>query len=190
MTRIRTVKPEFFRHEALQDLEIANPGKYPMMVFEALWGHCDSKGRFEWKPRMLKLDILPFLAFDMAETLSILDAGGMVRRYSVGGKEYGDISHSAAGYLGDFDNSKREDALKNATPKWLTKAHLQAIKAVYVLSKNMSESTGEDHHVDHIVPLCGKAVCGLHVPWNLRVITAKENMAKHARFSVNGDCDA
>lgn len=91
MTRIRTVKPEFFRHEALQDLEIANPGKYPMMVFEALWGHCDSKGRFEWKPRMLKLDILPFLAFDMAETLSILDAGGMVRRYSVGGKEYGEV---------------------------------------------------------------------------------------------------
>ena len=44
MARIRTIKPEFFRHESLQDLEIANPGMYPMMVFEALWGHCDSKG--------------------------------------------------------------------------------------------------------------------------------------------------
>jgi hypothetical protein len=60
MARIRTVKPDFFRHEALQDLELANPGMYPMMVFQALWGHCDSKGRFEWKPRMLKLDILRF----------------------------------------------------------------------------------------------------------------------------------
>lgn len=89
MARIRTIKPEFFRHEALQDLEIANPGKYPMMVFEALWGHCDSKGRFEWKPRMLKLDILPFLPFDMAETLSILENAGMLHRYSVYGKEYG-----------------------------------------------------------------------------------------------------
>lgn len=89
MARIRTIKPEFFRHEALQDLEIANPGMYPMMVFEGLWGHCDSKGRFEWKPRMLKLDILPFLPFDMAETMAILEKAGMLRRYTVDGKEYG-----------------------------------------------------------------------------------------------------
>jgi len=89
VARIRTVKPEFFRHEALQDLEIANPGMYPMMVFAALWGHCDSKGRFEWKPRMLKLDILPFLPFDMAKTLDILHGAGMLHRYTVDGKEYG-----------------------------------------------------------------------------------------------------
>ena len=91
MARIRTIKPEFFRHEALQDLEIANPGMYPMMVFEGLWGHCDSKGRFEWKPRMLKLDILPFLPFDMAETMAILEKAGMLHRYTVDGKEYGFI---------------------------------------------------------------------------------------------------
>jgi len=91
MARIRTIKPEFFRHEALQDLELANPGMYPMMVFEALWGHCDSKGRFEWKPRMLKLDILPFLPFDMSDTLGILEKSGMLHRYSVDGKEYGVI---------------------------------------------------------------------------------------------------
>lgn len=92
MARIRTIKPDFFRHEALQDLEIANPGMYPMMVFAALWGHCDSKGRFEWKPRMLKLDILPFIPFDMAKTLEILERGKMLHRYCVGGKEYGLVS--------------------------------------------------------------------------------------------------
>ena len=91
MARIRTIKPDFFRHEALQDLEIAHPGKYPMMVFEGLWGHCDNKGRFEWKPRILKLDILPFLPFDMEETLKILADSKMVSRYSVDGKEYGEI---------------------------------------------------------------------------------------------------
>lgn len=91
MARIRTIKPEFFRHEGLQDLEIANPGMYPMMVFEALWGHCDSRGRFEWKPRTLKLDILPFLPFDMAVTLSILEGAGMLHKYTVDGKEYGAI---------------------------------------------------------------------------------------------------
>lgn len=92
MARIRTIKPDFFRHEGLQDLEIANPGMYPMMVFEGLWGHCDSKGRFEWRPRQLKLDILPFLPFDMAETLLILEQSGMVNHYIVDGKEYGEIS--------------------------------------------------------------------------------------------------
>lgn len=92
MARIRTIKPDFFRHEGLQDLEIANPGMYPMMVFEGLWGHCDSKGRFEWRPRQLKLDILPFLPFDMAETLLILEQSGMVNHYTIDGKEYGEIS--------------------------------------------------------------------------------------------------
>lgn len=91
MARIRTIKPEFFRHEGLQDLEIAHPGKYPMMVFEGLLGHCDSKGRFEWKPRTLKLDILPFLPFDMAGTLEILVGAAMINRYTVDGKEYGEI---------------------------------------------------------------------------------------------------
>ena len=92
MARIRTIKPEFFRHEGLQDLEVAHPGKYPMMVFAGLWGHCDSEGRFEWRPRQLKLDILPFLDFDMADVLSILEAAGFVKSYEVSGKRYGVIA--------------------------------------------------------------------------------------------------
>jgi hypothetical protein len=91
MARIRTVKPDYFRHELLQDLEIAHPGMYPMMVFQGLWGHCDSQGIFEWKPRHLKLDILPFIPFDMEKTLKILNDAGMMIRYSVDGKEYGKI---------------------------------------------------------------------------------------------------
>lgn len=91
MARIRTVKPEFFRHEGLQDLERANPGKHSMLVFAGLWGHCDRDGKFEWKPRMLKLDILPFLEFDMAETLEVLRDAGQVRKYSVAGKDFGFI---------------------------------------------------------------------------------------------------
>lgn len=91
MGRIRTVKPDFFRHELLQDLEIANPGKHPMLVFAGLWTVCDKLGRFEWKPRTLKLDLLPFLPFDMADTLGVLVAAGMVQRYSVDGVEYGCI---------------------------------------------------------------------------------------------------
>lgn len=89
MARIRTIKPDFYRHEGLQDLEAANPGKYCMLVFSALWGHCDKAGRFEWRPRTLKLDILPFLAFDMADTLAALCEAGFVTKYEVDSKEYG-----------------------------------------------------------------------------------------------------
>lgn len=91
MARIRTVKPEFFRHEGLQDLEIAHPGAYCMLVFEGLWGHCDSQGIFEYRPRILKLDILPFLPFEMADTLRLLEAAGFLTVYQSGGKQYGKI---------------------------------------------------------------------------------------------------
>lgn len=91
MARIRTIKPQTFRHEGLQDLERAHPGAYTMLVFVGLWGHCDKGGKFEWKPRQLKLDILPFLEFDMAATLGLLRDAGQIEQYTVGSKEYGRI---------------------------------------------------------------------------------------------------
>lgn len=92
MARIRTVKPGFFRHELLQDTERDNPGSYVMLVFAGLWGHCDKAGRFEWRPRQLKLDVLPFLDFDMSRTLEILKEVGFIKKYSVDDKIYGEIS--------------------------------------------------------------------------------------------------
>ena len=89
MARIRSIKPEFFRHELLQDLEISNPGKYPMMVFAGLWTQCDSQGVFEWRPRQLKLDILPFIPFDMEASLTILHAADLIKKYEIDGKLYG-----------------------------------------------------------------------------------------------------
>jgi hypothetical protein len=91
MGRIRTVKPEFFRHEGLQDLEIQNPGMYVMLVFQGLWTVSDREGRFRWKPRRLKLDILPFLNFDIERVLNLLEAAKMIASYEVGGDKFGQV---------------------------------------------------------------------------------------------------
>lgn len=67
---------------------------------------------------------------------------------------------------------------KRATPKWLTEEHKQQIKVFYEESSRLTKDTGIKYNVDHIIPINGEAVCGLHVPWNLRVITETENFKK------------
>lgn len=64
-------------------------------------------------------------------------------------------------------------------PKWLTREHKQQIKDLYWLAKTLTDETGILHEVDHIYPLCGDTCSGLHVPWNLRVITKHENRVKN-----------
>lgn len=70
---------------------------------------------------------------------------------------------------------KRIAAKKQATPPWLTKEHYREIEAFYIESSRLTIETGIPHEVDHIVPLQGKAVRGLHVPWNLKVVTRTKN---------------
>lgn len=89
MARIRTVKPDFFRHEKLQDLEVNNPGKYIMLVFQGLWTLSDSKGKFIYKPRTIKLDVLPFIPFEINDTLKILIDENFIEVYEVKGEKYG-----------------------------------------------------------------------------------------------------
>ena len=89
MARIRSVKPEFFRHKGLQKLEKENPGQYPMLVFEGLWTQSDKDGRFQWDADYLHLDILPFITFDFVRTLQILKESAFIKEYEVDGKVYG-----------------------------------------------------------------------------------------------------
>jgi hypothetical protein len=76
------------------------------------------------------------------------------------------------------DSSRRRARQKQRTPRWLSEDHLKEIENFFWLAKDISKVTGEDYHVDHIVPMKGKNVCGLHVPWNLQVLPSDVNIAK------------
>ncbi|CAN7421795.1 hypothetical protein [Paraburkholderia hospita] len=79
------------------------------------------------------------------------------------------------GALQVFHVMQRHAAKLKATPFW---SEREAIAALYEEARRLTEETGIEHHVDHIVPLRGKNVCGLHVFANLRVITADHNKRK------------
>lgn len=72
---------------------------------------------------------------------------------------------------------------RQRTPPWLSEAHFAQINAFYSEATRLQKETGVKHHVDHIVPLKGETVSGLHVPWNLQVIPAKDNLTKSNKFN-------
>lgn len=79
-------------------------------------------------------------------------------------------------------DARRRAAKLKATPAWLTPLDWAAINLIYFGARLLTQQTGERHVVDHIYPLRGKTVCGLHVPGNLQVITKTENLRKHTRL--------
>ncbi len=79
---------------------------------------------------------------------------------------------------GRYHSKQRKAHVKRATPSWLTASQKVEMRNIYIASQQKTVETGVDYHVDHIVPLRGENVCGLHVPWNLRVLRADLNMAK------------
>ena len=79
---------------------------------------------------------------------------------------------------------KRRAAQLQRTPKWLTESDLRMIEAKYSLAAMLTRETGIIHHVDHIIPLQGKKVSGLHVFFNLRVIPGADNIKKSNSYQI------
>lgn len=72
----------------------------------------------------------------------------------------------------------------NSTPTWLTRLDKAEIAKIYAECATKTAQTGVKHEVDHIVPLRSKVVCGLHVAWNLQIITSIANRRKSNMFEV------
>ena len=77
----------------------------------------------------------------------------------------------------------RRKRFKEATPPWLTKDQKKQIRGLYLQAQQISKVTGQQYEVDHIIPLLGENVSGLHVPWNLQVILANENRIKNNKIA-------
>lgn len=97
-------------------------------------------------------------------------------------KEYRQRAHSNIIYLATM----RKKAVKQRTPKWLTEHDKLRIRCMYSIAAMLTRHNEEPWHVDHVIPLQGKTVSGLHVPNNLRVMRGIENISKKNKFEV---CD-
>ena len=77
---------------------------------------------------------------------------------------------------------KRRIRKLNATLNWLTDDDYLMMEDFYLEANRLTRTTDINHEVDHIIPLKGKLVCGLHVPWNLQILTKSENAQKSNKF--------
>ena len=183
MARIRTIKPEFFVDEELQDLEASNPGAYCMLVFAGLWGSADREGRFEWRPRKLKLSILPYLEYDLNNTLNILLDHGYLVRYEIEGKQYGAIKNWSRHQIVSRDEPPSEIPSANGsiTPYFRPLTQSQRIN-IYQSDNYICQYCGKnmkDHPrmicLDHVIPYSRG---GTNRPDNLTTSCKKCNATK------------
>jgi hypothetical protein len=79
-------------------------------------------------------------------------------------------------------NKQHADKLQR-TPTWLKNDELWMIEEAYELAGLRTKMFGFAWHVDHVLPLRGKTISGLHTPYNLQVIPAKENLQKGNRVN-------
>ena len=83
----------------------------------------------------------------------------------------------------NFLTAKRRAAKLQRIPKWLTKSDWIEIRWAYTEARRLTKLTGIQHEVDHIIPLQGKKVSGLHCPQNLQILTSQANKEKSDSFT-------
>jgi hypothetical protein len=139
VARIRNIKPEFFKHGLLQDLQAENPSLYPMLVFGALWPQCEYTGVFLWDIRVLKLEILPFLDFDLNKSLEILEKNGFILKFRHKRNEYGYVI-----------NFKKYQAISKRELSQNLKYPVPSQEIIDSYMEKMEEPEPSQHHTDTI----------------------------------------
>jgi hypothetical protein len=97
-------------------------------------------------------------------------------------KQHRQLPHIKASRNASY--AKRRSAKIYRTPKWLTEQDLKVIKGFYSIAQMLSKVNNEEWHVDHIIPLQGKLVSGLHVPSNLQLMRGIDNETKRNEYLI------
>lgn len=189
MARIRTVKPEFFQHEGLFDAE-QETGLPLRIAFAGLWTQADREGRFQWRPRKLKTNVLPYDEISFIDALEALERHGFVIKYEVEGEPYGHIPS-----WGEHQAINQREAQSKIPAPGTTHMHARARTVVAsevptginipgplretVLDRDKNKcvrcSSKDDLTIDHIFPQC---IGGNHAPTNLRTLCRPCNSAR------------
>jgi hypothetical protein len=186
MARIRTVKPSLFTHEVLWQAE-QDTGLPLRVAFIGLFTASDREGRFKWRPRELKLAVLPYDDVDFSRVLDGLQVHGLVAKYEVDGEFFGYIptwaKHQAINQR--ESQSTLPDPHGGARACTLPEMQLHspvnipsAIRAT-VLARDENRcsrcAAKSDLTIDHIFP---QSIGGTHLPTNLRILCRSCNSAR------------
>lgn len=141
----------------------------------------------------LMQSVLLFILLLSSESYNLCMSGLMGKELPAWLEEGRCLAHTNQGNLKHYKRSiKYYRARHQATPPWLTDDHRAQMREIYAECKRLNERAGRDSSnrndpdflvVDHIVPLVeGTLVCGLEVPWNLQIITVRENNLKSNKW--------
>lgn len=182
--RVRKIRPEIFTDERFADIDGGDQLLFMgLLVFSSLTGELPDD------PDRVRRAVYPCQAdFDADRGLAELERVKLIARFNRDGDRLiqiiglSDFIQVKSPVTNHAHEARRRARKRQAMPIWADQVR---IKQIYCEAKRRIKETGESWHVDHIIPLAGKRVCGLHVPENLQIIPGPDNMKKSNKFDAN-----